>query len=318
MRYHQLTSEERYMISALRKQGIHAAEIARNLGRHPSTICREVKRNSAKWDGRYRPSKAVERTNGRRSRCRKKSQFGPQDWRLVNGLLQQDLSPEQASGLLRQNNLLSISHETIYRHVKRDRKRGGLLYKHLRFWKKKWRKLYRSVDSRGRLPGKRMISERPAAVEDRSEIGHWEIDTVMGRYGTKPCIVTLVERKTGFLQIGKIATRTMVDTNRRVLHMINRYPDRIETITADNGTEFHGYAHIEELTDVKFYFAQPYHSWERGTNENTNGLIRQYLPKGTSMEHLTQHQCNAIADKLNNRPRKRHDYRTPAALFNEK
>ena len=116
MRYHQLTSEERYMISALRKQGIHAAEIARNLGRHPSTICREVKRNSAKWDGRYRPSKAVERTNGRRSRCRKKSQFGPQDWRLVNGLLQQDLSPEQASGLLRQNNLLSISHETIYRH----------------------------------------------------------------------------------------------------------------------------------------------------------------------------------------------------------
>ena len=131
-----------------------------------------------------------------------------------------------------------------------------------------------------------------------AEVTHPSITT--GQYGTKPCIVTLVERKTGFLQMGKIATRTMLDTNRRVLHMINRHPHRIETITADNGTEFHGYADIEELTDVKFYFAQPYHSWERGTNENTNGLIRQHLPKGTSMEELTQHQCNAIADKLNN------------------
>jgi transposase, IS30 family len=315
MKYHQLTSEDRYMISALRKQGIHAAEIARNLGRHPSTICRELQRNSAKWDGRYRPLKAVERTNGRRSRCRKKTQFGPQDWRLVNDLLKQDFSPEQVSGHLRTTHQLSISYETIYRHVKRDRRRGGLLYQHLRFWKKKRRKAYRSKDSRGRLQGKRMINERPATVEARTEVGHWEIDTVMGSYGTKPCIITLVERKTGFLQIGKIATRTVLDTNRRVLNLINRYPDHIDTITADNGTEFHGYADIEELTDVKFYFAQPYHSWERGTNENTNGLIRQYLPKGTSMENLTQHQCNAIADKLNNRPRKRHGYKTPAQLF---
>jgi len=316
MRYHQLTSEERYMISALRKQGIHSAEIARNLGRHRSTISRELTRNSARYDGHYRPSIAVERTNGRRSRSRKKSQFGQDDWRQVLELLRQDWSPEQISGHLRAERTLSISHETIYRHVKRDRRRGGLLFKHLRFWKKKWRKLYRSRDSRGRLPGKRMIDERPAAIETRKQIGHWEIDTVMGRYGTKPCIVTLVERKTGYSMIGKLEARTKDAANRRVRRLINRCSDRFETITADNGTEFHGYEDIERATDVKFYFAQPYHSWERGTNENTNGLIRQYLPKGMSMEGLTQLQCNAIADKLNHRPRKRHGYKTPAQLFN--
>ena len=263
----------------------------------------------------HRPSIAVERTSGRRSRSRKKSQFQPNDWRQVLELLHQDWSPEQISGHLRAQRILSISPETIYRHVKRDRRRGGLLFKHLRFWKKKWRKLYRSRDSRGRLPGKRMIDQRPAAIETRKQIGHWEIDTVMGRYGTKPCIVTLVERKTGYSMIGKLCARTKDAANRRILKLIGRRPELFETITADNGTEFHGYEDIERLTDVKFYFAQPYHSWERGTNENTNGLIRQYLPKGTSMEALTQSQCDAIADKLNNRPRKRHDYKTPAQLF---
>jgi transposase, IS30 family len=316
MRYHQLTSEERYMISALRRQGIHQAEIARNLGRHRSTISRELIRNSARYDGHYRPSIAVERTSGRRSRSRKKSQFGQDDWRQVLELLHQDWSPEQISGHLRAERTLSISHETIYRHVKRDRRRGGLLFQHLRFWKKKWRKLYRSRDSRGRLPGKRMINQRPAAIEARKQIGHWEIDTVMGRYGTKPCIVTLVERKTGYLMIGKLCARTKNEANRRILKLIKRRPGLFETITADNGTEFHGYDDIERITDVKFYFAQPYHSWERGTNENTNGLIRQYLPKGMSMEALTQIQCDVIADKLNTRPRKRHEYKTPAQLFN--
>ena len=233
----------------------------------------------------------------------------------MNELLHQDWSPEQIAGHLRSKRILSISHETIYRHVRRDRKRGGVLFKHLRFWKKKWRKLYRSRDSRGRLPGKRMIGERPASIEKRTHIGHWEIDTVMGRYGTKPCIVTLVERKTGYLMIGKLSARTKDEANRRTLKLINQHAKHFKTITADNGTEFHGYDYIEQASNVKFYFATPYHSWERGTNENTNGLIRQYLPKGTSMQALTQKQCNAISHKLNNRPRKRHAYKTPAQLF---
>jgi IS30 family transposase len=304
------------MVSALLKQRVPAAAIARNLGRHRSTISRELRRNATRYDGRYRAEKAVEYSNGRRRRCRKKSQFGPEAWRRVLELLHQDWSPEQISGHLRANRTLWISHETIYRYVKRDRKRGGLLFQHLRFWKKKWRKIYRSRDSRGRLPGKRMIDQRPAAIETRKQIGHWEIDTVMGRYGTRPCIVTLVEQRTGYLMIGKLPARTKDAANRRVLKLIKRRPNHFETITADNGTEFHGYEEVERVTDVKFYFAHPYHSWERGTNENTNGLIRQYLPKGMSMETLTQLQCNAIADKLNNRPRKRHGYRTPVELFN--
>lgn len=191
------------MISALRRQGIHQAEIARNLGRHRSTISRELKRNSARYDGRYRPSIAVERTNGRRSRSRKKSQFSPAQWRQVYELLREDWSPEQISGHLRVQRTLSISHETIYRHVRRDRWRGGMLFKHLRCSRKRRRKIYRSRDSRGRLPGKRMIGERPASIEQRRQIGHWEIDTMMAKYGTKPCIVTLVERKSGYLMIGK-------------------------------------------------------------------------------------------------------------------
>ena len=161
---------------------------------------------------------------------------------------------------------------------------------------------------------KRHISERPNSAESRKIKGHWEVDTVMGK-GSKDCIVTLVERKTGYTLIGKLKDRTTAELNRRCIQLINREPCRFVSITADNGTEFHQYKKIEKATNTRFYFATPHHSWERGTNENTNGLIRQYLPKGTSMENLTQQKCNAIADKLNNRPRKRLGYKTPEELM---
>lgn len=318
MRYHQLTSEERYMISALRMQGHNQSEIARNLGRHRSTISREIRRNRSRWDNCYRPSIAAERTRGRRSRSRRNSQFGAEQWRLVINLIERQWSPEQVCGYLRSTKALSICHETIYRYIKRDRKYGGEIYKNLRHWRKKWRKRYRSKDSRGRLKDKRMISERPASVEQRKHIGHWEIDTVMGCYGSTHCILTLVERKTGYVLIGKQPSRTKADTNRRLLHLISKQPKLFKSITADNGTEFHGYKDIEAKTNIPFYFAHPYHSWERGSNENMNGLIRQYLPKGKSMKDLTQHQCNAIALKINQRPRKRHAYKMPEDLLNEK
>jgi len=314
MRYHQLTSEERFMISALRKQGHNASSIAQYLGRHRSTISREFNRNSARWDGSYRPSKAIERTNGRRSRSRRNWQFGVKEWRLVEKLLREKWSPEQISGRLDNDDVLSISYPTIYRYVRRDKKNGGNLYRCLRL-PKKWRKRHRSRDYRGRLAGKRHISERPLSAENRTRKGHWEIDTVMGRYGTKPCIVTMVERKTGYVLIGKLKSRRKDVTNERVIQLIQKHPELFKTITADNGTEFHGHAEVERATGAKFYFATPYHSWERGTNENTNGLIRQYLPKGTSLVGLTQQACNAIAIKLNDRPRKRYGFKTPAEMF---
>ena len=154
----------------------------------------------------------------------------------------------------------------------------------------------------------------PANVEARQDKGHWEIDTVMGK-GSKDCIVTLVERKTGFVQIGKLRDRTTASLNKKTIALINRDSKAYQTITADNGTEFHQYKKIEARHQVLFYFANPHHSWERGSNENANGLIRQYLPKGTSMEGLTQQQCNAIASQLNSRPRKRLGYKTPEKCY---
>lgn len=314
MTYCQLTSEERYMLARLRRQGLNPAEIARSLGRHRSTVCREVSRNSTRADGRYRATTAQERTNGRRSRSRRNLHFSTQDFAQVEELLCRQWSPEQVSGHLRRVGYLSISHETIYRHIWRDKREGGLLYTHLRGARKQRRKRYGSYDSRGRLAGKRSISERPQAVETRREAGHWEIDTVMGT-GSKDCIVSLVERRSGFLLIGKLQDRTTASLNRRVIQLIERHEGMFQTITADNGTEFHNYQRIEARTKALFYFARPYHSWERGTNENANGLIRQYLPKGTSMAALSQHQCNSIAQKLNRRPRKRHGFKTPLECY---
>ena len=316
MTYRQLTSEERYMLAALRRQGLNQAEIARSLGRHRSTVCREVRRNSTRADGHYRPFTAQERTNGRRSRSRRNRRFTAEDFALVDELLRRQWSPEQVSGYLRRTGRLLISHETIYRHVWRDKKHGGLLYTHLRGARKRRRKRYGAYDSRGRLAGKRPISERPAEVETREQVGHWEIDTVMGT-GSLDCVVTLVERKTGLVLVGKLPDRTKESFNRRVVRLIRRHPGRFATITADNGTELHGYERVEERTGVVFYFARPYHSWERGSNENANGLLRQYLPKGESMARLTQQQCNAIAHKLNTRPRKRLGFRTPLECYNE-
>jgi IS30 family transposase len=314
MTYHQITSEERYILATLRKQGFNQSEIARELGRHRSTICRELKRNSARWDGHYRPSKAIERTAGRRSRSRRNLRFSRSDLRRVEAQLRQLWSPEQICGRLRGS--LSISHETIYRHIWRDRILGGTLHTCLRGARKQRRKRYGAYDSRGRLAGKRHISERPLAAEQRSEIGHWEIDTVIGK-GSRHCLVTIVDRKTGYVVIGKLRARTKEHTNHRTLRLIRQHPQRFKTITADNGTEFHDYLQLERTTGVAFYFATPHHSWERGTNENTNGLIRQYVPKGTSMTLLSQQRCNAIAQALNDRPRKRLGFKTPQECFNE-
>lgn len=313
MMYHQITLEERIAIGTLRKEGLSTSAIARRLGRHRSTITRELGRNRSS-DGRYRHRQAQEHANARRRKSRRGRQHSEEQYCRVNELLAQKYSPEQISGYLKKCGEFQISHETIYRHVWADLVTGGNLHQHLRQSPKQRRKRYKSYDSRGRLAHKRMIAERPASVETRSRLGHWEIDTVLGK-GTKDCIVTIVERKSGFLLIGKLRNRTKEELNKRVIMLIQQHAHLFKTITADNGTEFHGYADIEEATGVTFYFATPHHSWERGTNENTNGLIRQYLPKGQSMASLTQWECNKIARELNTRPRKRHGYNTPEERF---
>ena len=317
MNYRQLNAQERSALAALHAQGASLAQMASYLGRHRSTVWRELRRNATPHDGRYRAARAHERAEARRKRTRRRSQVGREHLRRVEALLREQWSPEQVSGHLARSKELSISHETIYRHVWRDWKKGGTLYLHLRGARKNCRKRYGGRDSRGRLPGKRKIGERPAWIEKRRQLGHWEIDTMMGQSlgQSSHCILTLVERKSGYVLIGKLAARTVEQANQALLGLMRRHRGKFRTITADNGTEFHWYGKVEAVSRVKFYFATPHHSWERGTNENTNGLIRQYLPKGQPLAGVTQSQCDTIAEHLNNRPRKRHGYKTPNQCF---
>ena len=311
--YRQLTSGERYALAALKRQGCTKAEMARVLGRHPSTIGRELRRNE-RSGGAYVAFVAEQMCRARRSRSRRNRRVRPEDWALVVAHLEEQWSPEQIAGRLGQMGELRISHETIYRYIWDDRRRGGLLYRHLRGAQKKRRKRYRRYDSRGRLAGKRMISARPPGAENRSRVGHFEGDTMIGS-SDKHCVLTLVDRRTGYLMLGKLEARTSEATNRRAIALLRRAQRRVRTITVDNGTEFHSYKGIEAATGARFYFATPHHSWERGTCENTNGLLRQYLPKRKSMAHVSQADCNRLARRLNDRPRKRLGYLTPAECY---
>jgi IS30 family transposase len=231
--------------------------------------------------------------------------------------MQHKWSPQQISGRLRRHGVLSVGTSTIYRWIKRDKARGGQLWLRTRRLCWRYRKGYRVPDGRGKLSGKRSIDERPLQVQQRLEFGHWEGDTVMGRDG-RHCILTLVERKTLKVRIRKLPARQAAEVN-KVLHQeLGPKADLvIKSVTLDNGTEFHGYAQLEQRHGTKFYFARPYHSWERGTNENTNGLIRQYLPKGTCFRDLTDKDCRQIEEALNSRPRKKLGSATPDEAYDE-
>lgn len=313
MAYWQLSTEERYQIAALRSQGLTSSQIATALGRHRGTIAREVTRNATPYDGAYRPSMAVEMTNGRRSRSRRNARYGPADFAPIEALLGQRWSPEQIVGRRRREGDPVMSHETIYLHVWKNKENGGSLWRHLRAAPKQRRKRYGRKDSRGRLAGKRMIGERPAIVNRRCRFGDWELDTVRGR--GKPCVVTAVERRSGLVRIGPLPRATVELTNARTIKLLSDEPHRVRTLTSDNGVEFHGYKQLEQALRTTVYFATPHHAWERGTNENTNGLLRQYLPKGTHLGALTPRQCNNIAAKLNHRPRRRLGYLTPHEVY---
>lgn len=313
VKYRQLSTEERYQIAAMRGQYIRMAEIARQLGRHRSTIYREVRRNRCVHDEGYRAKHSVWKASGRKRRSRRKKHFGKEAFGPIEVMLRREQSPEQIVGRRRMEGLKVMSHETIYRWIWADKRSGGFLWKHLRGARKQRRKRYSSYDSRGRLAGKKMINTRPAVVEARSRIGDWEIDTVHGT--GKACVVTVVERQTGIVRIGKLNRATKDQTLRRTVSILWDERDRVKTITADNGCEFHSYKDLETILDAQVYFATPHHAWERGTNENTNGLIRQYLPKGRNLSSVTQRQCDGIAEKLNNRPRKRLGFKTPNEAY---
>jgi transposase, IS30 family len=301
------------MISTQLINRIPVAIIADSIDRHPSTVYREIKRNAFNEFSQYHAEPADLRARTRRSHSRRGSTFSTQQWRRVTCKLKRQWSPEQISGTLKGS--LNISHQTIYAYVHHDKLHGGLLYKNLRIVSKAWRKRRGSPSTRGVAPNKKHISTRPKSVETRKTVGHWEGDTVIGidKYA---CILTMVERKSGLVRIRKLKRRTTEETTPQLIAMLTRECAKAKSVTFDNGSEFHDFQSVENYTRVPCYFATPYHSWERGTNENTNGLIRQYIPKGQCMTTLTQKHCDSIAYSLNTRPRKRHGYKTPLEIYN--
>ena len=313
MNYTQLSREERYYISTMRAKKVSYSQIARDLGRSTSTVTREVKRNLRPTE-QYAAFVAHSYATARRRRSRRGSQFPSECWALICKYLKEKWSPEQIVDKLSSQGLYSISFQTIYRVIRLDRKRGGFLFKDLRVMPKRRRKRYGSLDSRGVLRGKRPISERPAYINERLELGHWEADTVMGK-DKHQCFLTLVERKSGFNRVVKLKNRTAKNVTRALIDIISAEPNLFKTITFDNGTEFHSYKVIEDMFGVMCYFANPHAPWERGCNENFNGLLRQYFPKGTSLHYIGNVRTKFVSEQLNNRPRKRLGFKTPKEVL---
>lgn len=315
MSYSQLTEGQRYQIYSLKDTKHNQKEIARKVGVSPSTISRELKRNTGQRG--YRPKQANEMAIKRRHEASKAIRMTEAMQAKVSEYINQEWSPEQISGYLRAEGGDWISHETIYRFVLEDKKNGGTLYKQLRHSNKKRKKRYGASDRRGEIKDRVSIDKRPKSIEKRDRIGDWEIDLVIGK-NHKGAIVTIVDRLSLMTLIAKVGSKHAELVTKATTRLLGGYKKHAaHTITADNGKEFSGHKEISKALGVDFYFAHPYSSWERGTNENTNGLIRQYLPKGTEFESVNDEKCYFIMDRLNNRPRKCLGYRTPKQVFEE-
>jgi IS30 family transposase len=310
--YTQLTQEQRYQIYAFMKAHFSKTNIASEIGVHTSTVSREMRRNRGKKG--YRPKQAHCMAVERRQKAKKYVRLTPEVIGLIEEFLCQDFSPEQVCGFLARNHNIEISHESIYQHVLADKARGGILYRHLRHAHKKRKKRYGSYDHRGHIQGRVSIDERPAIVDTRQRIGDWEIDTIIGKRH-KGALLTLVERKTKLTLIKKLPKKQADLVAEAAIHLLKPYKEKVCTITSDNGQEFAHHEYIKERLKTTVYFAHPYHAWERGLCENTNGLIRQYFPKGMSFETITDEHVYVVMNRLNNRPRKTLGYKTPNEVF---
>jgi|SRR5690606_20791369 len=312
MNYRQLTEHERYQIYSLNKIGMNKTSIAKQLNRNPSTICREIKRNTGKRG--YRPKQAQRLSDERRLSATKAIKVTDEIQTWIVKLLKQQLSPEQVAAYLKMYKHISLHHETIYQIIYADKKAGGTLYQQMRIMSKKYRKRYGSYNSRGRIKNRTSIDDRPSVVDDKSRIGDWEGDTVMGK-GRKSALLTLVERKTLYTMIFRLTGKDASMLAQTAIEGMTHLADRLLTITLDNGLEFARHELITDALNVEIFFAHPYSSWERGINENTNGLIRQYFPKGTDFAQVTDDEVQYVMDQLNKRPRKTRDYKSPSELF---
>ena len=312
MAHSQLTLAQRYKIQPLLQAGISKRYISEILEVHHSTICREINRNS--HNGKYDPETAEKHKKNRRAGAQKHHRISPETWTIVEKLLRMDFSPQQISGFLERTGKKIISHESIYQYVLTDKNNGGTLWKHLRWSHKKRRKRYGKHDRRGTIPDRVSIDDRPPIVETKSRIGDWEIDTAIGK-GHQGVLVVAVERRTKLTIIGwsRYKRADMVTTE--IIRMLKPYSKRVLTITVDNGKEFALHKTISKALEARVYFAHPYSSWERGLNENTVGLVRQYFPKNRSFKIVNPEEIASAQDRLNIRPRKTLRFRSPVEIF---
>jgi IS30 family transposase len=313
--YKQLTYEERCQIYALNKSGMSQNKIAKQLNVSQSTISREFTRNTGLRG--YRIQQAQRLAQQRRAEASKAIKMTAKLIELISLKLDDKWSPEQISGWLELNKAINISYETIYQHIWRDKQRGGVLFKSLRRKGKKYQS--RSKDKqagRGFIKNRVSIDERPQIVDDKSRVGDWEIDLVIGK-GHSGALVTIVERKTSFTVSTRVNDKSAETVTAATIGLLKPYQKAVVTITADNGKEFAYHEQVTAGLGCDVYFADPYCSWQRGLNENTNGLLRQYWPKSTDFKKIEQSEVKAVVVKLNDRPRKKLNYKTPAQLMAE-
>jgi len=312
MSYKHLSLEERHYIEIELKKGTSRKQIAESLQRDYGTISREIKRNTGKRG--YRHKQAHRMAMERHKMKPKAIKMTDEIKAYIREKIQQEWSPEQIAGRLKRDKNIPLHHETIYQYLLTDKQTGGQLYKHLRHQGKPYRKRYGSSNNRTGIPNRTGIEERPEAANNRERIGDWEGDTMIGK-NHKGAIVTLDERKTKLRLACPLNAKTAKETSEGIITLLRPLKNLVKTITFDNGKEFASHEKIAETLECKTYFANPYHSWERGQNENANGLLRQYFPKARELVNIQFKQVLDAVDKLNSRPRKCLDYQTPYEVF---
>jgi len=312
-----LTEAERYEISALLVAGHTQTFIAKQLGRDKSVISREIRRNADQRGCSYKPDLAQRKYAQRLRDKPKLVKFTKEICDRMLDLLAQELSPEQIKGKCDLQGLPMVSHERIYQYIWEDKKRKGHQHEYLRTSGKRYRKRGASKDRRGIIKGRIGIEHRPKRVDLKEDFGDLEIDTIIGR-NHKQAIVTINDRATGYLWMKRVPFRTAELVQKATVELLLPIKDLLTTITSDNGKEFANHQRISKELDLDFYFARPYHSWERGANENLNGLIRQYIPKRSDFSQICPNYILEVQEKLNNRPRKRFNYLSPKEVLNLK
>ena len=313
-KYSQLNPEQRYQLSALLKAGHSNGFIASQLGVNKSTVGRELKRNCTSKQ-RYTPALAQQFAADRQTDKKKHSFFSTEMKMFIHQQMQkQQWSPEQISGYCKAKNIAMISHEWIYQYVYKDMKKGGQLYTQLRTQHKRRRKRTHRKDKRGLIPNRVSIHQRPEAVAQKKRFGDWEIDLIEG-VNHKSFGLTLVERKSQFAMIVKAPDKQADTIQTKIINALAPYRELVHTITSDNGKEFANHEYVAQKLNAAYFFADPYSSWQRGLNEYTNKLYRQYFPKKSNLDNYDIQYFVDITNKLNNRPRKLLGYKTPLQVF---